>query len=192
MQFDTEIDAEDEQRQVKTYTHTVTPGDLFVELIPVKHTPGLRVILADRPDVSCVQEGRQLQERQHLKAVLEVHIQFDIAHLQVIDDRTVDPRKSTGSQRSCLPAADTIRTTRKIAFLKRDHVCIQVGQRHTQPQVGHQTMLGVEDTVAGEVDVPLSVLRERDPPEHLVSRLVCREVHHLTQCIERVAGRLTS
>ena len=119
VQLDTEIDAEEEERKVQTQTDTVTPGDLLVELIPEELTAALGFIRTDGPNISCIEECRQFDEPPHLIAVLEVHIQFDIAYLQVISIRTVDATESTRTERTGLPAADTVCAATEIAFLER-------------------------------------------------------------------------
>ena len=81
VQFDTEVHTEDEYREVKAYTYAVTPCNLFVELVPEEYAVRLLLVVFYRPYVTCVEEGCQFEEGEHLEAVLEVHIQFDITHL---------------------------------------------------------------------------------------------------------------
>ena len=46
MQFDTEIDTENQYRQVESDTYAITPSYLLVELIPMEHTARLVRIIA--------------------------------------------------------------------------------------------------------------------------------------------------
>ena len=62
MQLHAEIHAEDQDRQVESYTYAVAPGNLFVELIKEEHAARLGVVITDSPYIAGIQERRQLQE----------------------------------------------------------------------------------------------------------------------------------
>ena len=167
MQLHAEIDAEDENRQVKPNSHAVAPGDLFVELIKEECTAGLLVIFADSPDVACIQERRELKKTQHFVPVLDIHIQPDVPCLFVIDERTAVAAEGTGPQGACLPSADPVGSAAKIAFLERHHFGVQVRHDSTDAYMSDQMVLGGDDAVVGEVDISLGILGKGNPPKHI-------------------------
>ena len=183
MQLHAEIDAEDEYRQIKPYSHAVAPGDLFVELIKEERTAGLLVVFADSPYVSCIQERRELKETQHFVPVLDIHIQPDVPCLFVIDERTAVAAEGTGSQGACLPSADTVGAAAEIAFLERQYLGVQVRHDSTDAYMSDQMVLGGDDAVVGEVDLSLGILGKGNPPKDIRAVVVLLESRGSTQAV---------
>ena len=192
MQFDTEIDAEDQERQVETDTYTVTPRYLFVELIPQEYAARLRLIVANGPYVSCIEESSQLQERDHLEAILEVSIQVYISGLQVIDHRTACTAECSRSECTRLPSSYTVCTSGEITFFKGHCLGVQVRNRHSHTEMVNQLMLRREDLVVGDIEIALGVLRKRNLPQHVRSVFVLLHLSHRTHGVQGVSGCLNA
>ena len=115
---------------------------------------------------------------------------MDVSRLQVIDERVSRTAERTGSERACLPSADTVRATAEIAFLKRHDAGIQVRHRDTYTDVPHHVVLRRDDAVVGEVDIAFRILRKRDVPYHVRAVFVLREIENPAQAIQEIAGGL--
>ena len=142
------------------------------------------------PYVSRIDESRQFEETEHLEAVLEVHIQFDISHLQVVHQFGAVPAEGTGSECTGLPSAHGVGASGKIAFDERHGIGIEVRHRHTQAEVRHQTVLRVDDAVVGEVDITFGVLGKGNLPHHVHPGIVLLETCRCAQRVQGITGSL--
>ena len=189
VQLDTEINTEDKDRQVEPHSHTITPRYLFIEIC-AEDSSGLRLILADRPYITGVKESRQLQKTDYLEPVFDIHIQFDIPHLEIVHHRVSSSAECTGSQRACLPSAYTVSSSSEIAFLERQDRSIQIGDCHAYAYMSHQMMRRRDNTMISEVHIPFGVLGKRYFPKHMLACFVLRQRSGFRQSVQDVACRL--
>ena len=89
-----------------------------------------------------------------------------------------------------MPAPDTIRTSRKIAFNKRYRGGVEVRYGYSQTEVRHQVVLWVDHAVEGEVDISFGILGKGDVTQHVLSVIALRELCHCAQGVQGITGGL--
>ena len=124
-----------------------------------------------------------------MPAIFEVEIQTDITRLHVIDKTAASTLEATGSQRTCLPAAHTIRTSGEIAFFKWHSRGVQVRHNGSDTNMINQTVIRNQNLVESKIHIRLGILCKRYVPKHIRTRLVLLQLGQGTYSIQEITGR---
>ena len=139
--FHTQVETQDEIVEVQSNAHTVAHSQIVEQSRELELSAWLVLIVAERPDVSCIDKERPVELPKQKRTVFQVHVELHVACLRDEVDLTVLVLITARSQTTHTPSAHTVGTTSKVTLLKGQHLTVAIGIGDAETGMEYQLTL---------------------------------------------------
>ena len=187
----TEVETQDEIVEIQTDTQTIADGQIPQEAAYLELSTRLILIVAQRPDISCVDEQGTAELPEQVCAILQVQVELQVTRLCDEVDLPVLILVTARAQTSHTPASHAVGTTREITLLERQDPTVTIRTGDAESEVEHQLIFAQPaQQLLGEVEVTLHILGIGDAEEHILLVLVHLGLKDARREVQQVTRRL--